>query len=106
MKFADKWYFVDIADDDKLDDEDTKTTFDEIDSLENNQQSFNTDDLKAKTAGPCLCNVNTNVLNQYIAAYLHDQPGKLYFSTLFSISLLVFFWLLKCCTLQCMQTGP
>ena len=64
-------------DDEKLDNEDIMTTFDEIDSLEDNQQSFNTDHLKVKAARPCLCNLNTNVLNQYIAAYLHDQPGIL-----------------------------
>ena len=47
--------------------------------------------MKVKAASPCLCNLNTNVFNQYIAAYFHDQPGKLHFSTRFSISLLVLF---------------
>ena len=69
-------------DDEKLDSEDIMTTFDEIDSLEDNQQSFNTDHLKVKSASSCLCNLNTNVLNQYIAAYLHDQPGILVYLSL------------------------
>ena len=90
----------DVADEDslkqdneKLDSEDIMTTFDEIDSLEDNQQSFNTDHLKVTAASSrsCLCNLNTYVLNQYIAAYLHDQPGMLYFSTFFSIPLLHLF---------------
>ena len=78
-------------DDEKLDSEDIMTTFDEIDSLEDNQQSFNTDHLKVKTASSCLCNLNTNVLNQYIAAYLHDQPGILSFSTFLVFHYFIYF---------------
>ena len=78
--------------DDKLDGDDIMTAFDEIDSQEDNQQSFNTDHLKVKAASSSLCNLNTNVLNQCIAAYLHDQPGTLYFSIFLSIPLLHLFF--------------
>ena len=52
------------------------TTFDKIDSLKDNQQPFIIDHLKVKVASPCLCNFSVNLLNQYIAAYIHNQPGK------------------------------